>query len=248
MKRASLVAVALILALGFIACQDEFGIRNAGESKTLEPDGAGSSPYFPYEVGRKWNYEGHYTMTEDYPEGWEGDTTLITNAISSTEVIRETQLTGPNPLPVWELKTTYASEYYDTTYYLYERIEGDSAYVYEHIDDSEPWHVYPSEPQLGDTWETYMVDGAGDTIITSYEVIADNAEVNGYANCLMIQVTPDWVYPYDEYEQFSYWAKGEGEVLNTLYMLMIIDMGEDGEIVITTEGETKLIKGPGIEE
>jgi hypothetical protein len=258
MKKAFLIAVALILAVGFIACQDEFtAIRNAGESKILEPDGAGSSPYFPYEAGRKWNYEAIWTFALDYSEDIPiEDTSWADTFTYVTEVIQETELTGSNPLSVWEIRTTLDS---GEIVYSYAHIEPDSAYFYEKLSDSEPWYAFPSEPKLGNKWtieiETVIIDSivGTDTFTTTltsrtdYEVVADGKTANGYEDCLKIEVIPENVEDYDEYENFQYWAWNEGGVLYTSRSVTKIGFGED-TMVVTVEGETRLIKGTGIEE
>lgn len=246
MKKALLMAVALILTAGFIACQDEFAaIRNPGESKILESSGAGSSPYFPYEEGKKWNYETIGTFTFDYPEDTPiEDTSWADTSTSVTEVIQETELTGSNPLSVWETKTTPDSGEVE---YSYAHIEPDSAYFYEKINDSEPGFVFPSEPKKGDEWDITIGIDDTTTYTVHYSVIDDDAEANGFSNCLMIEVTPDYIEDYDEYENFQYWAKGEGTVMTTLHALMRF-VNDNDTITVTYEGETKLIKGPGIAE
>ncbi|TKJ40202.1 hypothetical protein CEE36_09715 [candidate division TA06 bacterium B3_TA06] len=246
MKKALLIAVALILAVGFIACQDEFGgIRNTGESKILEPMGAGSSPYFPYEEGKTWNYETITNDEIDYPDDFPMEDTSWTDTFTYvSEVIRETELTGSNPLPVWEIRTI-SSE--GPPAFSYSHVGQDSAYIYDEISDSETGTVFPSIPELGDAWEIYTVADSADTHRTYYNVIEDDVEANGYTDCLKIEVMPEWVEDFDEYENFQYWAWDEGVVMTTLWMMMKIPAVEDTTIY-TFEGETRLIKGPGIEE
>jgi hypothetical protein len=252
MKKALLVSIAIIFAAGFIACQDEFGIRNGGEAKILKNPGAGSSPYFPYEVGKTWKYEGEYTFIQDTPE--EVDTAWFYTS-DSAEIIREAELTGSNPLEVWEISSihiltqiVYGDTMVDTFYNTnYTRFEGDSAYIYEELGDSDPWYSFPAEPELGDEWDVSIEGSMGDTSTTHYEVIADDAEANGYSDCLKIESTPEDIEMYDEYETFDYWAWDVGSVMTTQYILMITDMGED-TLVSTFEGERKLITGAGIKE
>jgi len=252
MKKVLLTAIALVIVIGFTGCQDEFGIRNGGEAKVLQTPDAGSSPYFPYEVGKTWEYEGEYTFIEATPE--EVDTAWIYTS-DSVEIIRETELTGSNPLEVWEISSVHISKiivnedttidtFYNTNY---TRIEGDSAYIYEELSDSDPWYSFPAEPKLGDAWDVSIEGSMGDTSTTHYEVIADDAEANGYSDCLKIESTPEGLEVYDEYELFDYWAWDVGSVMTTQYILMITDMGED-TIVTTFEGERKLITGAGIKE
>lgn len=246
MRKVLVIGVALILTLGFIGCEDEFGgIKNAGENKILEPMGAGSSPYFPYEEGKKWNYEHIYTNTYDYPDEFPDEDTSWTDTFTYvSEVIRETELTGSNPLPVWEIRTTPSE---GEPSYSYTHIDEDSAYIYDEISDSETGTVFPSIPELGDAWEIYTVADSADTHRTYYNVIADDAEANGYTDCLKIEVMPEWVEDFDEYENFQYWAWDEGGVLYTFRYVTKIGFEED-TTVVTLEGETRLIKGPGIKE
>jgi len=246
MKKALLIAVALVLAVGFTACQDEFtAIRNTGESKILEPMGSGSSPYFPYEEDRKWNYEAIWTFALDYPEDIPiEDTSWADTSTYVTEVIQETELTGSNPLSVWEIRTTPDS---GEVVYSYAHIEPDSAYFYEKLSDSEPEAVFPSEPRKGDEWDITIEIDDTTTSTTHYRVIDDDAEANGFSNCLKIEVTPDYIEDYDEYQNLQYWAKGEGVVMTTLHALMRF-VYDDDTTTSTFEGETRLIKGPGIEE
>lgn len=259
MKKALLIAVALILAVGFLACQDEFGaIRNTGETKIIEAPDAGSSPYFPYKEGKTWNYETITNGEIDYPDDSPMEDTSWTDTFTYvSEVIRETQLTGSNPLPVWELKYTYIwDDMNPEVYYDYAHIEPDSAYFYDKRDDSEPWYTFPSEPELGDEWtieiETVIIDSiiGTDTFTTTvtfrtdYEVVADGETANGYEDCLKIEAIPENYADYDSYERFEYWAKDVGNVMATTnYTLGIPDV-----YTMTFEAETRLIKGPGIPE
>ncbi len=244
MKKIIVIAISLIMIAGFIACQDEFGIRNNGEEKILKTPGAGSSPYCPYEVGKTWRYEAITNGEIDYPDDFSIEDTAWSDTFHYfTEVLRETVLTGSDPIDVWETENTSDSE----VTYQYAHIESDSAYFYEKLSDSEPWFVFASNPKLGDEWDVvYQIDDTT-SFTHHYIVIGDDASANGFDNCLEIDVIPEDVTMYDEYEYIQYWAEGEGTVMSTMYTFMKTALGED-TMYWTFESETRLLEGAGIKE
>ncbi|MBN2380229.1 hypothetical protein JXM67_10570 [candidate division WOR-3 bacterium] len=252
MKKILSISAVLVLAAGFVGCEEGLeGFRNPGEGiSNFEQDGAGSSPYFPYELGKEWNYLGVYTYTTDYPEGFPGeDTTWTDTTTSITEVIGETQLTGSNPLAVWEIRTiSYMKDMEPQVYYSWVHIDGDSVYSFDDISDSEPDMVSPSNPKLGDQWEhIYEVDDTTtDTI--HYEVVEEGVEANGYDNCIEIKITQDMPEEVETFEQYQYMAKETGMVLATYDMLTRFELSPGEEIVFTMEGEYKLLPSSGIKE
>lgn len=248
MKRILSISAVLVLLVSFLACEDEAGfIRNTGENKLLLPDNAGSSPYFPYETGKTWEYEGIYSCTHDFPEGefMPDDTTWSWETSTVTKVLCETELTGANPYAVWEVQSTYITymeDTEDTTITTsYSRVEGDSAYFYEELSDSEPWYSWPAEPEIGDEWDIVMVSSNGDTSTTHYEVVADDADANGYADCLKIKTTPDMVDEFDTYDLYDYMAWDVGRVMTTHLSVLIFPMGPAGDLITTIDGEDLLV-------
>jgi hypothetical protein len=251
MKRFVISLLPLLIIAVFTACEQEPGLaRNLGGVEVLAPD-AGWSPYYPYETGKVWAYEFEYEHVTTVME--ESDT-AITEGERTVEVVRETVLTGENPLEVWEVSSTFwylmimegDTFYMDTTVHTdYLRIEGDSVYAYEKLSDTEPMYSMPAEPKLGDEWEINIVDTLGDTTTHSYQVVADDAEANGYSNCLEIEYTPDpsITEDYDIWEFYYYLAWEVGQVFSTQYMLI-----DDADIVFTSEGEDRLVSVTGILE
>lgn len=248
-KRVVALIAVVACAIGLMACEEQPDLRNPGghQGNVLEPDDAGSGPYHPYAVGKKWEYEGATQINIDYPEGYPlADTSWVDSMKTINEVLRETALEGADPIPVWEIRsTTFIADTFSSETYSYVHVDEDSAYFYDALDASEPSYVEPTEPELGDEWE-YIDEMSSDTI--RYEVVAAAAEANGYAPCLKIKVTPPDVAIYTGFEYFQYLAKEEGLVLQTVNALMIVPLGEDGLMIMTMSSILRLIGNSGIEE
>ncbi|MBD3286424.1 hypothetical protein GF359_07675 [candidate division WOR-3 bacterium] len=251
-KRIIVSVLTLILLMGFTGCEESAYFPNPSDGATyVENQDAGSSPYFPYEPGNRWRYEYIVEYVYDYPEEFPTeDTTWTDTTASVTVVTRETQLTGSNPLAVWEIETTnWMSDTSEPTVsYSWVHIEGDSVYTFDDISASEPDMVSPANPELGDKWEyEYEVDDTTtDTIY--YEVVAEGVEANGYDDCIKIEVIPYIPEEIETFEQYQYMAKGTGTVLFTSNMLMRVELGPLSELVVTMEGEYKLTSFTGIVE
>jgi hypothetical protein len=252
MERRFIIISAFALLISLAACEEQMDISNPGGQKQLQQrsEGAGSSPYFPFALGKKWEYEGIIHESIDYPDSLgilDTSWTMKTRAIS--EVMRETQLTGGTPLQVWEVKTSnFTNDTLVTDDYYYAHVTKDSTYMYDELSDSEPMWVSPAEPKLGDQWMQVfqMSDSVADTI--EYNVIADNVSANGYSPCLEIKITNLYMETFGEFDEYDYWAKGEGSVLTTLHQKMVNDFGEEGQMIIIVEDTIRLKKGLGVEE
>ncbi len=216
MKKALLAVMAIALVIGFAGC-DIFG--------------GAKSPYCPLAEGNKWDYDVTMQTTVD------DSVTLDSTWTTSSEVIGETETTGDEPIKVWEVKTGDVSSYVN--------VDKDWVYFYDDLANTEEWYKFPNEPIIGDKWDittiTEINDTTSDTSTTSYEVVADGEEANGYTGCLKVQSTPESKVTdlFDTYESFLYWAKDVGNVLGTTKIVKKTVVLED-TITATTETESKL--------
>jgi len=235
MKKVLLFVAGLVIVTGFVVCEDEFGIRNTGETKVLIQEGAGYSLYFPYVAGKTWEYETISTMTEDFPEGYPGgvDTTITDTSFSFDKVLFETELLGDTKIPVWK---TWQAEFPLET--LYVHIGEEYADFYRGIYHSHPWYSIPAVPEVGDSWENNLL---------YYKVVADGVEANGYEDCLSIEVTPPG--DYDTCQYFQYWAPDVGRVQTTMHLVISAYFAPYGDYVCTYDEVTNLTNEPaGIQE
>ncbi len=194
------------------------------------------SPYFQFKEGKRWEYEDVYSFTIDYSEGYGMEDTSWQDTLWYTqEVVREVPLQGSPEIKAWELSCVLDDGAPSTIYY---RITKDSVYVYASLQDSTHWYSLPSNPKLGDRWET----GDTNTLIrTTYEVISEGEEANGYNNCIKIKVLPHEYEGYEGYESFYYWALNVWEVLRTEFLVTVDTVGELGTITIIREEERTLV-------
>ncbi|TET22101.1 MAG: hypothetical protein E3J71_07265 [Candidatus Stahlbacteria bacterium] len=168
------------------------------------------SGYFPYTPNSKWTYDllivEAYTNYE-YPE--ESYTDTSTGAIIR-EVVGEEEYEGLKAWKVlWIIYEEYDGDTYVDTLEFYVRVEEDSVYSYDYLDE-DPVAVEPALPKLGDIWEAYnfLYDE-----YTTYEVVADDGEILDYKGCLKIDC--DWEDQWlDQQEVVEYWAPNIGMVYN----------------------------------